>query len=312
MRALRVVVLIACACGGSQRPGATEPELVVLEPGAEPRQQLRYAPLPGTSQRVEIDVKVRLDSTFTNTVLEQGHTAADSPTVRSTLRLTSQPVQGERDVEVRFVTEDVTVLDDTTDPRLRKRVEAVASGAKGARGSWRVSPSGRITAVDVAVSPDTSATMRRQLATLRETIETSSLPYPDVPIGIGARWRATQSQRRANATWTTSATYTLRGADRRSGDDRRRDHRECTHAAIERRAESLDAADLRLDSRARAVCRTAARPAGRGRPDVGDRAQSADRRGQAADHRDPPPRRAPRDQTCRGRTVTAGFSARPW
>lgn len=182
----------------------------MLDAGAEPRQLLRYAPAPGARERVEVDFKLRIDARTTNTVLETRRDALDSPTVRRTLVLEAQPIAGSGDMRVSCVIDDVVVLDDVVDPALRARVEAAVQRTKGVRGSWRVSPSGRVTELAFEAPPDATREVREQLAHLGESLESWQSVYPDVPVGAGATWRVSALTTRARASWATTTTYTLR------------------------------------------------------------------------------------------------------
>ena len=190
------VWVVAC----SSRPGHVSrptPTIVVIEPGAEPRQRVRYEPAPGLVERIETSAKVRITNNFTNTVLQDGRRVADYPTIitRGRLEVTGRSPEG--DALVSFATEDVHTLEDVVDPKLRRAVNAQLWRYKGARGTWRLLPTGQIE--DVKIEPPIEIPIKEMF-----------VQFPDADIGVGAIWQIESEITVDSVTWIGKATYTLR------------------------------------------------------------------------------------------------------
>lgn len=141
---LFAAICVACSCSSGTRVVKPTPTIVVLEPGAEPRQRLRYDPAPGLTEEVETSTKVRIANTFTTTTLETGQRNADFPTsiIRGRLHVSGRSPEGH--ALVSFAVEDVRTLEDVVDPRMRQMVDAQAHQFKNARSTWRLLPSGEL------------------------------------------------------------------------------------------------------------------------------------------------------------------------
>jgi len=120
-----LLVAVTVACGGSQHAHRATPEesIVLVDAGAEPRQQFRYDLTAHVPERSEVSLKLRTNAAFTNTVLETGHRSVDFPTVRIVIRREVSALAPDSAAEMTSVIEDVTVLDDVVDPTVRTRVE---------------------------------------------------------------------------------------------------------------------------------------------------------------------------------------------
>ena len=199
-----VALLFVVACGSNTPHVATPAMITVLDPGAEPRQVLRYEPTLHVPERAEMTLKTRVTNRFTNTVLETGQRSIDNPSIRLVQRFDAVETTPTGETVMRFEIEDATVLDDVVDPALRALAAARSAKMKGLRGSWHLAPSGKATEL-VLQTPD--AEHRSDLSPMRE----SSVVFPDVPVGIGATWQVTSHESIGGVTWDRKATYRLRG-----------------------------------------------------------------------------------------------------
>jgi hypothetical protein len=207
-----VVVVVGFGCGGSQRLARManpEPSIEIVDPGAAPRQRLRYDLTLHAPERRELNLKVRATTTFTNTVLETGRRSADFPTMRFVERVEVGAVTPAGAAEVTSEVEEITALDDVVDPAIRKQVEPEVAAMKGLRVSWRMAPSGRI--ADLAVdAPNASGTARDRISAFADAMRELGVVFPDAEIGVGATWRVTTAQSSRDVKWNRTTTYRLR------------------------------------------------------------------------------------------------------
>ena len=198
-----VVLATAVACGGSPntpRVAKPAPSIALLDPGAAPRQRLRYEPTLHVPERSETSLKLRAATTFTNTVLETGHRSADFPTARITERIEVTGFTAAGDALVSCEIEEAAVLDDVVDPAILAPSRTAIAAVKGLRSSWRRAPSGMLSEI-VFDAPNASPSMRDQLFNISESIRESSAMFPDAAIPIGWRIRWSMPSRRTPTTW---------------------------------------------------------------------------------------------------------------
>lgn len=207
---LAVALSIASACSsGASHVAKPTPTIVVLEPGAEPRQRVRYEPAVGLAEEVETTTKVRVTNTFTNTVLETGKRDEDFPTliIRGRLQVTGRSPEGH--ALVSFAVESVRSLDDVVDPRMRKVADVQARSLKDAHMTARLLPTGALADVKVDM-PNAPPALRKTVSGMSESLDEMFARFPEADIGIGAVWQVETSSTVSGVTWTKKATYTLR------------------------------------------------------------------------------------------------------
>jgi hypothetical protein len=203
---------IALSCGGAQSTAHVDgPKLsiAIVDPGAEPRRVLRYEVTSHAPERMEMNLKQRLKTASTNTVLETAHQSIDLPTVRSVVRIEVTSLIPGGAASVTCELQDVTVLDDVVDPAILKQAAADAASLKGFRASWRLAPSGMISDISVDAS-NAPALARDQLPSFAESIRDTAVVFPDAPIGIGATWQVTSEQSTSHIMWNRTVTYRLK------------------------------------------------------------------------------------------------------
>ena len=207
------LLVLGAACGETQRvdtPAA--PVVAVIDPGAAPRQRIRYAFAPGTTERVTLDVKLRSKMQFTNTVLQDGETNTDLPTMHLVTRFDVLAVDA-NGARIGSEIEDARVLEDVIDPRLRRGSELEVAKLRGLRETWHVSPTGhisdRVTGTPTAQQdPVPTAASLAQARLLGAPIE-----FPDVELGVGATWRVTSHSLIGKAHFDDVLTYRVKAID---------------------------------------------------------------------------------------------------
>jgi hypothetical protein len=212
--AVRILVVAVCCFGlgcssSAGHVAKPTPTIVVLEPGVEPRQRVRYEPALDLVEEVEATTKLRISNTFTNTTLDTGQRLADLPSnvIRGRLRVTGRSPEGH--ALVSFAVEDVRTLEDVVDPALRHRVDAQVRRLKDARATWRMLPSGELTDVSVEM-PNAPGAIRDRISALSDGFEEMFVRFPEADIGVGAIWQIASETKASGVTWTRKATYTLR------------------------------------------------------------------------------------------------------
>lgn len=210
MRSVLVLVM-AAACGGSSsspRSPAPAAAITVLDPGAEPRQRLRYELAVHVPEREEATFKTATDTAFINTVLREGSRHVELPAIRAVGRLEVTAVTAAGDALVSYEIEDAALVEDAPDPRTRRVMEAELAALKGLRSSWRLSPAGLSSELAIVTRDGRSASRLMQVV---EAISSRVPAFPDVEVGIGATWRVTSPYTVGGITWDRTTTFRLTG-----------------------------------------------------------------------------------------------------
>jgi hypothetical protein len=206
-----VVVALALACGGAQLPAARDPSLTMLEAGAEPRQLMRYALVPHAPERLELDIKAGTTARYGPNPFQMKQRFTDYPTVVLVGRVEVSAVAADGAAQVALDLDDVVVRDDVMEFKVRQPIEEDAAQMKGARVAWQIAPSGKMSAPTIA-APRAAAAAQRRLSSVVERLQGAMVVFPDVPIGVGARWKVASEYRSSNMSfrYTGARTVTYR------------------------------------------------------------------------------------------------------
>jgi hypothetical protein len=203
--------------GPAKPPEAMLPTVKVVDAGAAPRKALRYKFKAGTTEYVEMDMKMSMG-------MAMGAKAAprtDLPTVRTLMRIEAKELTPEGDLRCAFSADKVDVLKDVqVDPKLRGAVEKEMAGVVGMHGRARISPRGVATETEFDLAPGASETVKGQMDTMRDAIRQMYIPFPEEEVGKGAKWDVTSRIPLGGALIDSKMAYTLTKleADRAEAD----------------------------------------------------------------------------------------------
>lgn len=201
--AVAAVVIGAVACGGAQKP-SERPDIKILEVGGEPHRIVHLQPALHKPEWVEVTIKMRSTGAYTDTTLETSHSMLDYPSIVTRERIEATDVDGSNLTLVNGVIEDVHVLDDVIDRRIKAIVAKRVASLRNATFAWRLAPDGSGTPVD-------SELRNLPPGLLQAFVQAPS--FPSSPIGLGARWAETSQVIVGGIHWTQTRTYTLTALD---------------------------------------------------------------------------------------------------
>lgn len=168
----------ATTAGADERADA--PEVDVLDPGAEPRQELRYRLEPGSAY--QFLQELAFEQTISGTTVTYTTSTETSVTVESvdddvaTIRL----VSGATTVEVPA----------DAPPELATQLESAMAALEGAVTTLRMDARGRVLDSDIDLG-DGGGLVASLADQLTSSMSQLAVPFPDEPVGPGARWRTT-------------------------------------------------------------------------------------------------------------------------
>lgn len=189
-------------------PSATT-ELRLLDPGTAPVRPLRYQ---FDSNKPET-MLMTMRSSFALDLGGGKRTQSHSPDVSMTLLIEPQQVLEDGSLRYSFRLTQVQVQ---KDPRvgeammnsLQQRTRAL----EGLHGSAVVTPQGQTREASVELPKGTDPHVEQLLDSLRQSVTQLSAPFPEQPVGRGARWQTVSPLRVPNLQMRQVTTYTLQEA----------------------------------------------------------------------------------------------------
>lgn len=198
--------------GAAKPPSADAHGVKLLEPGAEPREKLRY--------KFVVDRTDRLEMTTTSSMkMVMGAQAADVPTapaVRVVAALTVKEVGADGSARRALVLEDVGLMPGPgLSKEQRDQAEKNLSSLEKLTGKDRVDARGFVRAVELDSSKIENPALKQALMSMQQTFDQMGAPFPEEEIGVGAKWQVKTRIDQMGIRLSQTATYELA---ERSGD----------------------------------------------------------------------------------------------
>ncbi len=183
--------------------GPVVPEL--LEPGAEPRQALRFTFTEGAVTTADLTVETDVEQSV------GGRTQSlDTPPIVQTMAITTDRVtdQGaELSFEVTAASVDRT--ETGLDPSALDDMDAAVADLVGLAGAMTVSDTGAASDVSYEIPDDADEQTTTLLEQLEGQVAGLTVPLPTEPVGVGARWQATTPFRSSGIVVEQTTTYEI-------------------------------------------------------------------------------------------------------
>ncbi|HEY4402160.1 MAG TPA: hypothetical protein VGO38_09025 [Acidimicrobiia bacterium] len=195
LRILAVAAVVAAGPALAAQPAVARetqatpsptPTVEVLAPGKAPLEQLRLSPPVGTSQRSSMTV------TFTVQQSGVSSTSVKPPPTKATVATTLQGMTPEGNLQINFSYPSFEILKGGEATKAqRQRIQQAFSGLTGLSGQLTVTPQGVLVDSTLNVPPNLDSSVSSLVTQLGDQLRTLAIPFPDAPVGVGARWRAT-------------------------------------------------------------------------------------------------------------------------
>ena len=181
-------------------------EVELLDPGADPRRELRLSPEPGdrgaVDMRMTMDIDLALDG--------QPAPGVEIPPMLMGFELVVDEVSA--DAVTMSYTYDRVGLDGP-DPG---GMEQALKGIEGLSGSATTTRRGAYLDGRIDVPSGADPAMAQMLTQFDQQMASLTVPMPEEPVGVGARWRVTTGLELNGVRVEQTATYTLQSFE---GDD---------------------------------------------------------------------------------------------
>jgi hypothetical protein len=166
---------------------ASKSSVKLLEPGAEPRKQLRLHPKAGDKQTLILVVKMNMEM---GGAAAGGSNAIPSiPPISIPADVTVQNVAPNGDIGYQMVFGEPAAADvPGTPPQMAQAMKTAFNGFKGLTTTILMSDRGITKKADVKVPADANPQVRQTMDQMKESMLSMGSPLPDEAIGTGAKW----------------------------------------------------------------------------------------------------------------------------
>ncbi|MEM8605634.1 MAG: hypothetical protein AAGF92_00915 [Myxococcota bacterium] len=183
------------------------PEVELLSKGSAPRHPLRWDFKAGMEGSATIEMKMNAAVTID----ENSQPPTPTPPILTTMDVVVQEVDDTGTALIGFTVSKVGVGEDDEVPAsVSTQIETSLANIVGLRGSYRCEAGGFVSEVSTEVPPQASAAVRQAVENIRQSLRQMSVPFPDEPVGKGARWKLVSQYPYSGMQVTEAATFTIK------------------------------------------------------------------------------------------------------
>ncbi len=192
------------------KPVNTQSKVELLNPGAIARRTLHYQPMVGSKQTFSMvmDSTTKIMMTISGNQVPAKQSAS-STTMKAEATVMQVAPNGDISYSFRYL--DVDMKSDSSLPTdALERVRSQLKKLIGAGGTVVMNRQGVVKAVDLKWANGLDSMTQQLLNQISHSMaESSSFPFPEAAIGIGAKWRVSHPTSVMGLTLTMSSTYEL-------------------------------------------------------------------------------------------------------
>lgn len=206
------------ATNGILPPGAADkvlpvggkPVVKLIEPGAEPRADLSYALVKGTTHKMVM----AMDMTMAMKAAGQAVPATTIP--RMSMGMDATPTEKNGAGEFKIDSHLISVSVDANGGQQEQMARALRpqlESMKGLSMVYWVNPKGHVHDVKLGMPPGMPPAAQQLLGGMSQSFESMVTPLPTEPVGVGAKWQVISRTATGGADLLQSALYTLKSRD---------------------------------------------------------------------------------------------------
>lgn len=185
---------------------AVQPQVELLNAGAEPRQELRFKPTVNAKQTTTMNMDIDMAMSISG----QSSPNIDFPATVMTMETVVTKVDASGDIHYQFSYSDVDVVGNTSVPS--NVIDSIRSQLKkivGLSGSVIVDNRGQTKQASFVLPQGLDESTKQTIEQMSNSLEQLSSPLPSEAIGMGAKWRVSSSPSLGGINLTQIATYEL-------------------------------------------------------------------------------------------------------
>lgn len=172
--------------------GADKPsvEVVLLDPGSEPRQELRYKLEKGHKEQVAMTITMTMKMEMPG----MPSTPISMPPMKMVMDLEIAEKLDDDKARYKFEVTETDILDaPDVQPMVAKTLKSEIGKVVGMKGSAVVDTRGFNTDATLEMPPGLNPQMSQMMDSTQQSMDQMSSPLPEEPVGVGAKWELNQN-----------------------------------------------------------------------------------------------------------------------
>lgn len=177
----------------AKRPAAGEPEIKLLEAGAEPRQVFRLHAKPMEIQKAKISAKVGMNLS----VGGQPGQMMKLPEMVITATMTTKSVSPDGEIAYTMVFDDINAVSKPGETlEMATAMKASLAGMKGMTVTGVMNDRYYTRKIEVQIPPNADAQTRAGMEQMKDSFANTRFILPEEALGLGGKWEVKQKARK--------------------------------------------------------------------------------------------------------------------
>jgi hypothetical protein len=187
-------------------PADAAPVVRLLDPGAEPRVKLRYAPKVGSTSALTMRMKMNTKAEFGGQEMDM-----NMPTMIMVMDSTVKELRPNGDIayDAVFSTMDIEDSEDAN-PMMAQGMKASLNTLKGMTVSAVVSGRGETKSADFKLPPGATEQANQAMDSMKSSVNQMSAPLPEEAVGVGAKWEVVSTIKNMGLNLKQTSVMTLK------------------------------------------------------------------------------------------------------
>lgn len=192
---------------------ADEPTIKLLEPGAEPRRELRYQFKPTGTVTMVMGMKMSMSMQFG----EIQSPMTSMPRMENRMEIKTETLDPDGNLQYSFtLTKSGIAEGEDANPQIQAVLEKDLKAMEGMTGSATVTPRGLTKEAEINIPPTAPKSIEQMIQNLKQSIRQMSIPLPEEAVGVGAKWEIQSDVKNADISLTQTMLATLEAMDESS------------------------------------------------------------------------------------------------
>ncbi len=181
-------------------------KLQLLEPGAEPRRQLKFQPAANSKQTMTMTMGMSMEMKMGESPLPK----TPIPKVVMKIDLAVGKIESSGDINYTFSYSDIKAIGDKdTPPEMLAAMQKSLKSMMGITGNVVISNTGQVKSQNLILPKTIDPLMKQTLEQFNQSMEQLSARLPSELVGVGAKWQTTNSLQVKGIQFNQSSTYEI-------------------------------------------------------------------------------------------------------
>jgi hypothetical protein len=186
---LPALLLLAPVAGRADQPAPPDaPRVKLLAPGRPPLRALRYSAKEGQKGVMTMSLNMTMEMSFGSQALP----AQAIPEMRYGLGYQVTKVDPQGDIRYEFTLQDPEVVSGPgVSPMVLEAMKTNVEKMRGLHGHAVINSRGLVRDAEVVIPEGADPQLRQLLDGMRQSFRQLAAPFPEEPVGVGAKWETT-------------------------------------------------------------------------------------------------------------------------